>query len=653
MQSTCPPMKSPCTIQLPLMLCIAGFSLAAPLQGQNLLRNGGFADGLSDWVVPAALQGWTPLKAGGYCASDVEDWTYNGTVLFQNLNYPGVSGKQLNVSIDIRDDWEPWMPPAVLTVDYIATGGQRVSMELLEIQPADVTGEWNTVMGSATLPMMAERLVGISVDRLNGVSIQFDNIRLEGVGLAGDPLPELAMVRPYVVQHGQTIVLHGGSFGSTIGKVLLDGSEVGVGVDNWATDRIEISLAPARGSGRLIVETAEGARSSEVRGIEVASPYLRVGMPRDKLQALVGQVINFEAYVQAHNGYTPNGPVVFSCPELPGAASFIPAMLSGSGGTAVELDLTGLSAGSHTLTLQAMDGGGVAFTAPFIVELLVLDHIVLSYNDSSWEKVTVDDSLSISEQFNMDAFVDLFGPGDEPLPWDLKPLVWTTDNPAVLQLFSDQWGGVKLLPQDNGSCNLTITGPGGFTRSYPVTVDLPDSPKVTMTWFSSNPIPNDGELNHTFQATAVPEIGSVGITGMLNTDYTDIDFSSSPVTWEFSLTEGHDPGKFLFEAGARNGGGRGIVLEVVNAPTHAQISGLVRMLGEPEQMHSQGTLEAYDAASGAKVYERRNCSATARNTSPATCLPAVTSCGSSPIRGFPSWRRSGIPARPRWRKRRW
>jgi hypothetical protein len=251
-----------------------------------------------------------------------------------------------------------------------------------------------------------------------------------------------------------------------------------------------------------------------------------------------------------------------------------------------------------------MDGSGIAFTAPFIVEVLVLDHIVLSYNDSSWEKVTVDDSLSISEQFNMDAFVDLFGPGDEPLPWDLKPLVWTTDNPAVLQLFSDQWGGVKLLPQDNGSCNLTITGPGGFTRSYPVTVDLPDSPKVTMIWFSSNPIPNDGELNHTFQATAVPEIGGVGITGMLNTDYTDIDFSSSPVTWEFSLTEGHDPGNFLFEAGARNGGGRGIVLEVVNAPTHAQISGLVRMLGEPEQMHSQGTLEAYDAASGAKVYEK-------------------------------------------------
>jgi hypothetical protein len=604
MQSSYPLRNARFAITLPAMLCAAGFLLAAPVQGQNLLRNSGFTNGLADWVVPAALQGWTPLEAGAYCASDVEDWSYNGTVLLQNLHYAGASGKQLTVTIDVRNDWAPAAPPLVLMAEYIATGGQRASIELLEIQPADITTEWSPVSGSASLPVMAERLVGFSIGRLNGASVQFDSIRLEGSGLTAGPLPELATVRPYVVLHGQTIVLQGANFGAAAGKVLLDGSDSGVSVDSWATDRIEISLTPACGSGRLVVETSQGVRSSEVRGIEVASPYLQVGMPRNKLQGLVGQTIHFEAYVQAVNGYTPSGPIVLSCPELPAGVSFNPANLSGSGGTAIALDVTGLGAGYHNLTLQAMDGSGVAYSAPFSVEVLVLDHIQLAYNDSDWNRVDVDTAISFTAQFMADAFVELFGPGGEALPWDLNPLVWATDDSRVLQLFFDDFGGVKLLPQENGDCNLTITGPGGFIRIYPVTVDVPDSPKVTNLWFSSNPIPNDGALNYAFSATAVPDVSSMGIIGMIYTDYSDINWGSIPLTREFSLIEGHDPGKFVFNAGARNGGARGMVLEVVNAPTRAQVSGMVRMLDEPKQFHVQGMLEVYDASSGAKLLDK-------------------------------------------------
>lgn len=585
-------------------LVLAGGCLltASTSSADPLLRNGSFTDGLSDWRVPAALQGWTPLQAGEFCSTETDDYTYNGPVLVQNLNYGGIGGKMLTASIDVRNDWAPGQPPVVVTVDYIGSGDARESLDLFEVQPVDVTTGWNTVSGSATLPAGAQRLVGISVRRINGAGIQFDNVQLDGSGLSAGPLPALDTVRPYVALHGQTVTLTGANFGASPGKVLLNLTDAGITIGSWGSSEITISLAPTVGSGRLVVETSEGVRSSEVRGLEVASPYMKVGMPRRSFQALVGQTLVFEAYVQAHSGYVPNGPVVLSCPELPGSAVFTPGTLGGSGGTAVELDLDGLGAGVHTLTLQAMDGNGIPYTSTLTVEILVLDHIVLSYFNPSYEAIEITSPFSITEQKELETLVQLYGTGDTLLSWELNTLEWTSSNPGVLQLYFDQFSGMMLLPQVNGTATLTATGPGGFTAAYTINVNLPAEPKVTGVSFSSNPIPNDGADNYFFYASCVPSCNFLGITGMLVTDVNDVDFGSS-ATREFSIVEGHQPGIFAMSAGALGGGTRAILLEVVNAADRAQISGMARMLDEPDQMFGQGRLELYDATSGALVLD--------------------------------------------------
>ncbi len=51
-----------------IMLCGGCLLPAISLKGEDLLRNGDFSVDLSDWQVPVALQGWTPLQPGGIAA---------------------------------------------------------------------------------------------------------------------------------------------------------------------------------------------------------------------------------------------------------------------------------------------------------------------------------------------------------------------------------------------------------------------------------------------------------------------------------------------------------------------------------------------------------------------------------------------------------
>ena len=348
---------------------------------------------------------------------------------------------------------------------------------------------------------------------------------------------------------------------------------------------VQSFVAPMDASASVL---QNGAGTNKDVGISPSSAgSYTIAAVSDHVRVVKGQIARLAVRVDFLDGFTTSGGISFSVPEdTAGLTSFAPAPVMSAGGTELSINTATLAAGTYSWSIRASEANWPDQYATFTLK-------VVTVTDVTFDPPTI----AATQQQAMYVSVTGTCSDGQALPYDAYTLA--SGDPLVFGVYPDRWGGYSFYPQESGDTSLTATCPDGFTKSAPVSINIPDYPKILSVSFDPPIVSNSGTEQINFEATGNAPLGYVS---------SDIPWSGWPgefgdqnltYTGTGTLNPGCEPGPYLFRASSayspypmRVGS-----LTIVNDPATGQIRGRKHMLGGAGGMELHGlALEIYDTA---------------------------------------------------------
>lgn len=567
------------------------------LSAVDLLRNGSFENILAHWHTPDNMAETIPYspQVGGVSMS-APDWTYTGPLLSQPLNIAGASGQTVTVRMDLLMLHDtPEGANAALYLDYRRADGTLGNLLALKPTNAEVGAERTSFSAQVTLPMEAERLVGVSLHTEGYGPVYVLGVGLESPVLTAGATPQIAQATA-VVQYSGTLVITGSGFGTDPGVVRLGGAVAGLTLLSWSNDRIEMRVDDPARTGYLSVECA-GVRTWQQRVVRIASPHFTLrsqapvawflsGHQVDHAVAAAGQEVAFDLEILAFNGFTAEQGILLTAPANEDRVRFGRSMVYGQGGARAFVDTTGLTPGHHGFLVQAETPGLLPRTVILEVEILQLTSLEL-VRASNWDPLSF--PLSLTSHAVLPVQLRLLDSLGREVGESI-PTTWVSSNPGVVRVFrgASRWEShPHFVTEGNGTATITATAPDGTSWGFEVTVAIPaGAPSITAIAFQP-PVINNNHSDEVFVSfnTSGP-ISQYGYSyGSLPGHISNWSASGVFGRYDLEPMEGAMPGTYLITVNATVEGtpcARGATIQVLNAPDKAMMEGHIAPLAEPE-----------------------------------------------------------------------
>lgn len=537
-------------------------------------------------------------------------YSYQGTVVYQNLNVTVAGGASAALSVKLKKSYAPTGKSLSFELDYITAGGQANRIGLLA-PDNDGIADWTTQSATVSLPADASKVVRLIVKKQGYGDFLMDDVSLSIAGTA-EPVPVITSAGPLFGPLSATnrLTLRGTNFGTT-GQVIigawpadLAGYHFGAPtaqIESWSSTEIVARVMEPLRSGGIYVVTG-GVEANGSFDYTVTSPTFTVDPVVREITAVRGQAAELLLNVNFLNGFKSENGVNFMIMDPPGLGESSDQPLKSTGGFRFTLNTSSLAAGTHRCMAQSMEDKSYARFIPFSVKVVTVSAINLFEYDDNYQRVAIT-SKTVTKQGEVYIYSEALdnegevlggveaGPGE-------SPIAIVSSDPSKLMVFNDKFGQ-RFFAQASGNVTLTFTAPGGFTRELPVTINLPAAPFVDTAAHTMAAADNSGLTTNVFAMHATEPIGWIGYEGFINANMDTItrDSATFSASWPFQIVAGTPPGDYLFYAEA-GGAKRYAVLKVVNAPSRGQITGDLRNLGSDPTGGPDifGTLECYDAA---------------------------------------------------------
>ncbi|MGJ8723229.1 MAG: hypothetical protein ACSHYB_01625 [Roseibacillus sp.] len=316
--------------------------------------------------------------------------------------------------------------------------------------------------------------------------------------------------------------------------------------------------------------------------------------------------------IDCHNNCAPVGGITFSVPEAPTATPY-PANIAGDGGSRIGIDTTGLTPGLHTFTITASAAGFAPRTFPLTIDVRNPGALTLEYQDSSFNWIPLPTPLALTSQKEVPVQATLVDDGGNDIT-DYVDLTISTCDSTVIQAWnaSQPWDSSLVMPQDDGSCTITVNGPGAISSDYPVTIATPADPKIESFTIVPTGTSIDNSGTSTFVITVTASQAMTGFSWGNNGSIVqsiDGEFSNGNLTYTATLQVDADtkPGLYTLDVGATLPSGSATqakVFEVTNNPAAGMLTGYQALMRDPFFSHgATGTVEFYDPSTGLKSFE--------------------------------------------------
>jgi hypothetical protein len=501
------------------ILCILSFLLfdisfqpGSTWAAENLLTNGTFADSLTGWNVNPKLGTWNPLTAGGTVSLHPSSpMGFNGTIIYQNLNVSGISGKTLSLSMKLTKISAPDSDQSTIAgyLTYLNADNLplRAKVSLLPGNTGIETG--TEVTGSLIIPDGAQKLVKLEIAKEDYGEFEADDIALEGDGLVAGGVPIITGLSAAGGTYGTSFAITGTGFGASQGYVFVGGTSGGITVDSWTDTAVSLTVwEPARsGSVKIVADYVE---SNVDKTFEVTSPNFTLDLSTPKLKVVQGQKAEIVLKVGFHHGFTTSNGIGFFSPEFPSETTFTPVPVKSPGGVLLIIDTSGMSPGVHSGSVQSLEDTSYARFAPFTLEVVTIADVRFFDNNTEKTLITAK-TITNQGQFGANNFqygqpyvsYEVIDNNGDTLNNDVITL--RSEYPFIIGAYQRYWG-YDLYALANGIARLIPVAPDGtelMAKALPVTVAIPP----TATQFSSvsltpSPVSNKGTEDITFFAAA-------------------------------------------------------------------------------------------------------------------------------------------------------
>jgi len=592
-------------------LTLAPFS-GAHAQGVNVIRNGDFTGGISQWVVNPRIDPlWNPVSEGVVSLSP--DDSYLGNVIHQNLNVTNIADTTFHFSMDLGQmyNWSDSQTIAV-NVSWVDNSGNLHRDTVIEppaqTLPSDPSA-LTPVTADFTFPTEARKLVKLEISRECYNYFTADNIVFSADGVTVGPVPTLSGVTPTTGPYGTQLTLVGTDFGSTPGFVSVGGSSEGVEITSWESTVITATVGDPVRSGRIYVVN-DYVESDPAFSFNVTSPNYTVDVMEDRVKVIRGQMAEFVISVEFWNGFTTQTGIALSLMSPAGGGlpihDFTPVPLKNRGGAVLKIDTSSLAAGEHQFMVQAIESHTLPRTAGFGLEVVTVSDIQFWQWDATYTNRTLINTegspdLTVTKQGWMSLYWDVIDSNGEILDSSAATAL-ISGNPAILAAYPNPWGSHDIYAMENGLTTLTAQTPDGFAKSLDVQIAIPDSPKVTSAALDFPTISNTDTYTVTFSATGTESLG-YGTSGSISflTHVADWSPDNTTVTRQFTVDHENTPlGTCIFSAFTGGLGGytseRPAFLNIVNAPSFSAALGGVKSVDRnlSPYMMEHFVLEFYD-----------------------------------------------------------
>ncbi len=618
------------------VLFLGPFSMAMA-QGTQVIRNGDFSNGLTDWNIdPGIDPTWSPLQEE---AVDLNPpggmWEgYTGAVLYQNLNVSDIAGKSFTFSMDLIKTSEAGDGKSMgVELVYVKDEGGPEYMEV-QIPANDETSDDplnpTNVEQDLTFPEDARKLIKMEIVKEGWGYFIGDNISLmttEAV-TTGD-IPAITELSALEAGYGTQVTITGNHFGSDQGYVSIGGSSEGANIQSWSDSSIQLTVEDPARSG-LVHVISDYVESDPRYSFRVTSPHYTVDLIQDDATVVKGQVAEFIIRADFHNDFDASGNISFSTDDqtLPAGATaeFSPASLSGEGGALLRIDTTGMSPGEYVIFFQAQEPSTQPRLMSLMLEVVTIDTIRFFDPDTDEDvtSVTLDRQGMFNDDYGSPLF-DIQAVDSNGDVWTLfgplglgegSPLSVSGDSEVVEVVTTNYYVDYYALAEGTGF--VQVNAADGTSAQLPVTVAVPDGDPYVNVSLSPIRVHHNSTEEITFTAQSTHPLTGAGFssTGQVdfrstfldNTNYFD---ENKQLTSTFQLGNEEDgeqePGIFtaLLYAGTSDGEKTATgyaLLDIVPDPNLAQLKGGVRMLDD-DVFAEYFVLEFYDNA-GNKVHER-------------------------------------------------
>ncbi|MFH2091922.1 MAG: hypothetical protein ABIJ31_06130 [Pseudomonadota bacterium] len=618
-----------------LVLIITIFLGFSPAQAQDtdLIRNGSFSSGLSEWIVnPETGSGWTPLTNG---AINLHPPTsgYTGTVIYQNLNVTGIGGATLN--FQTRLTTTSITPPAgntiVFYLTFVDTANAVFRVKILSPDnnaiPMDPNDPGSVFTVSYMVPANTRKLVKIEVDKENYGPFVVDDISLiTDAAVTIGALPSILSLSSSTGDYQSSLTITGTNFGAATPVVKISKSATGVTVTSASDTSIVITIQDPVQSGSVCV-VSDFVESNINQLLDVTSPNYTMNVLQKKLVVVKGQIAEFVCRLDFLNGFTTQTGVNFTIQDLPAgtSATFVPVPVKNTGGVLLKIDTSTLAAGIYPFIIHASDGSTATRLATGSLEVVTISGIrFYRYNPPNQTTITEDvTQINLTTQGSFSSYgLTIDATDSQGNTWDLmenftsgvsSPLTVSSSNPSVVLVQSDFWGPTYYA-RGAGNANIVVTATDGTQAALPVSVTIgAQTPQIDI-----NVSPSTIHHNYTgdiiFSATsnyALTQVGT-GSSGMITFSSTfseNGDWYNSNKSYgsTFKLNN-QEPGIFTVNFTATTSDGTtsagGIApLQITADPAMGQIKGGVRLLDDA--FAEMFTLGFYDPSDGTTpVFER-------------------------------------------------
>jgi hypothetical protein len=586
------------------------------VSGAELIQNGSFAAGMTNWKVAPKLAGWNPTSTGVASLSPTT-YGYSGILFYQDLNVTNTSSGTLSLSVGLKKSYASGATSVAIYLDYATVDLQIKRLTAFTPENAALPDAVFTNLSvTVSLPAEATKVVRLLIGVLDpNNSFEINRVSLSAAGLSLGPVPNIQSVFPstgayYSTTNSGLITIYGSNLG-TNGQVYLGTAPMEtVGMNSapltaaqivtWTGTQVVARIVEPMSSGRIYLLSG-GVESQGDRSFTITSPLFTCRAVEPEATVLRGQKHTVVFRVDFLNGFQTAGGVsamlvspLYSPPDA--------APLFASGGFSFEVDTTTLANGDYVGMAQTLEGSSYARWAPFVLKVRSITNISFTtgYPAVAISSVTLTNQGEFSYNFGY-RLADNTG-ADIANDISSSGVTVTSDNPAVAMVFNDKFGP-RYFALAEGKANLLFTTPNGYSRTLPITVTLPPAPRFTSASMVPAVADNSGLSTNSVYWQGTENITWVGYEGMTTFPLENIkrDAETHSASWTFGVPEGTAPGNYLFHAQLGETATMSfLTLTVVNAASKGQISGSILTVdsGGFFMHETMGNLELYDANTG-------------------------------------------------------